>query len=350
MTLIKHKKWVSQNLRLRGEFLSRYKKLRLDKNERISSFEDEFIKKFFKKINSFYLNSYPETKNLYNKLANYHNIKIEQLVITAGSDAAIKNCFDLFVSPKDKVITLNPTFGMIEVYCKLFCARQVKINYNKDLKINIDHFLNKIDDDVSLIIIANPNSPTGTLISSSNMEKIVKKANNYKIPVLVDEAYYGFSKQTALTLLSKFPNIIISRTFSKSYGIAGLRVGYLIAELSLAKLLYSFKPMYEVNSLGILAAEILLDNPNIRKKYISENKKGKELIIKFLKFNSIDFIDSHANFIFIKPNIKKINFLKKLNKHKILIGKDISIKGYEKYIRITTGPINKMKIIISLLR
>ena len=131
-----------------------------------------------------------------------------------------------------------------------------------------------INRNISLIIIANPNSPTGTLISQLNMERIIKKANAHAVPVLIDEAYYGFSDTTVLPLLKKYNNLIISRTFSKAYGLAGLRVGYIVSNIRIAKLLFNLKPMYEVNSIGVLACTVMLKNSKIHRHYISETKKA----------------------------------------------------------------------------
>ena len=350
MTKIKHKNWIGNILRTRGDIKTRHGKLRLDKNERVSSFEESFTKIFFEKLKSDHFNAYPETEVLYKKLSQHHNINIDKIIVTAGSDAAIRNCFDLFVSPGDKIITLNPTFAMVDVYSKIFNAKQIKINYDKNLKINIDEILNNIDNSLTLIIIANPNSPTGTIIPIEDMQKIISKANICKAAVLVDEAYFGFCKETTLPLLSNFSNLIISRTFSKSYGIAGLRVGYLLTNQTLAKLLYAIKPMYEVNSLGLLSAIILLDNPNINSQYISDVKVGKELLINFLVKNNINFINTFTNFIFINIESNVDNIVNVLNDHGIIISKGLPISGYEKYLRITIGPKKQIQRVITILQ
>ena len=113
---------------------------------------------------------------------------------------------------------------MVDVYCKLFGAKKISINYDKKINLDKDYLMKSISSKISLIIIANPNSPTGTLISIKDMEKIIKKANLSNVPILIDEAYYGFSNITALPLLKKYRNLIISRTFSKAFGLAGLRI------------------------------------------------------------------------------------------------------------------------------
>ena len=182
------------------------------------------------------------------------------------------------------------------------------------------------------------------------MEKIIKKANFFGIPILVDEAYYGFSNKTVLPLLKKYKNLIVSRTFSKAYGLAGLRVGYMAANFKIAKSLFNLKPMYEVNSVGVIASLIMLKNSNIYKNYIFETKKGLDLFVKYLIDNKISFVKTHANFIYINLG-KKINYYyKKLNQYGILTKKGLSIKGYENYLRVTLGPPKQIKKIISKLK
>jgi len=130
-------KKIDKILRIRGPSKSRYGKIRLDKNERISKFENYFINKIKKKINSNYLTAYPEIESLYEILSKKFNLNKEMFVLTAGSDLAIRNCFELLVRSRDKIITLFPTYGMVNVYAKLFNANQVKTNYNQKLELDI---------------------------------------------------------------------------------------------------------------------------------------------------------------------------------------------------------------------
>lgn len=349
--MIKYKKkWIGKIFRSQTLSESRHKKIRLDKNERTSNFEKNFIKNLVSKIDSTQITSYPETWGLYKSLAKLHKLKPNQFVLTTGIDGAIKNCFELFVSKGDKVITLNPTFAMVDVYCKLFGSKKININYDQKLNLNLNKLIRLIDRSISLIIIANPNSPTGTLISNFDMEKIIKKANLFKIPILVDEAYYEFCDQTTLPLLKKYKNLIISRTFSKAFGLAGLRVGYIISNLNLAKLIFNLKPMYEINSIGVLACSMMLKNLNIYKRYVLETKKGLRILTQYLDNNNISYIKTHANFIYINLG-KKINyFYNKLIAAGILTKKGLNIKGYKNYLRITLAPPNQIKIVISKLK
>jgi len=217
-------------------------------------------------------------------------------VLTAGSDMAIRNCFELLVRSGDKIITIFPTYGMVDVYAKLFEAKQVKIHFNNKLELDINKLIKEINYKTKLIIIANPNSPTGTIIENRQLIEIFKKAKKFNCYVLIDEAYYGFYKNTVLPFLKKFPNLIVSRSFSKAYGLAGCRVGMLIANKITAERLYKFRPMYEINSISVLIVKEMIKNESILKKYIQETNKGKKYLTKVLDRLGFFYFDSHANF------------------------------------------------------
>jgi len=330
----KNFKKVDKIFRVR-KALSRYKKIRLDKNERLSNFESYFINKIKNKINSNYLNAYPE-----------------MFVLTAGSDMAIRNCFELLVRSRDKIITIFPTYGMVDVYAKLFDANQVKINFNKKLELDINKLIRKIDYKTKLIIIANPNSPTGTVIKNKQIVSILKKARQFNCYVLIDEAYYGFYNFTVLPYIKKFSNLIISRTFSKAYGLAGCRVGFLIANKDIARRLYKFRPMYEINSFSVLAIKEILKNKNILKKYIQETKKGKKYLVKNLNKLRFSYHNSYTNFLLVdfKTQRLKTEVWDSLKRKNILIIGKPNVPGCKNFLGFTLGPVKYMKLIINTLK
>ena len=229
----------------------------------MSPFWARIFKEIIDEITSDHFCAYPETGQLHDKISEHINVDQKNLVITAGADSAIRHCFDLFVNPCDKVICLEPTFAMVDVYCKLYNANKFNVSYNNRLNLDISNIIEAVDEKTSLIIIANPNSPTGTILNLEELRQVLLAAQAEKVPVLIDEAYFEFSNFSALPLLNEFENLIISRTFSKAFGLAGLRIGFLIANEILAKLLFAFKPMYEVNQIAVQAASKALDNYNL---------------------------------------------------------------------------------------
>jgi len=342
---------IDKIFRIRASLQSRHGKIRLDKNERVSNFESNFINKIKKKINSDYLTAYPEIEPLYKIFSEKFNLNKEMFILTAGSDMAIRNCFELLVRSGDKVITLSPTYGMVDVYAKLFEAKQVKIYFNNKLELDINKLIKEINYKTKLIIIANPNSPTGTIIENKQMFDIIKKAKKYNCYVLIDEAYYGFSDFTVMPYLKKFLNLIITRSFSKGYGLAGCRAGLIIANKSIAKRLYKFRPMYEINSIAVLFVKEMVKNESIFKKYIQETKKGKKYLIKTLDKFGLFYYNSYTNFLLVdfKNNKLKKKIWADLKKKNILVKGEPYIPSCKNFLKFTLGPVKYMKLITNTI-
>ena len=204
-----------------------------------------------------------------------------------------------------------------------------------------------------MVIISNPNNPTGTIISKKDMLSLISKANKLNIPFVIDEVYYGFSNLTLIDKIKKYKNLVIIRTFSKSFGLAALRAGYIVANKLIAQQLFKFKPMYEINSITALAVNYMLKNKNFEKKYLQEVKEGKKFLLKSLRKLKIDHIDTPANFIHIR--VEKINKTREvvdyLKRNKILVRSGgPGVKGFENYLRITLSDKNDMKKLIFYLR
>ena len=230
---------------------------------------------------------------------------------------------------------------MVEVYAKIYKYRLIKIN---DKNINIKKLFNN---KLSFIYIANPNQPSGKLVQEKVIFDIIKKARNRNIFVLLDEAYIDFSKFKSISsYIKKFHNLIILKTFSKSYGLAGLRIGYLIANPRFNKILNCVRPTFDISHFSIKVAEYFLKNDKITKSYIAQVKKSKKYLIAQCKKRSLEFNDTEANFFYIKiPNkkIKKIyNFLFSKN---ILVRTNFqnNLKKLNNSIRITVGDISLVK-------
>jgi histidinol-phosphate aminotransferase len=348
--MIKHKLWVDSVSRLRGDGQTRHGLIRLDKNERVSAFQENFFEQLVSELTSDHLTAYPETEVLYERLAQLHDISTKNIMLTAGSDMAIRHCFDLFVNPGGEVVVLDPTFAMVDIYCQLYGAERQAVGYDNQLRLEFGRLRKVIGPKTELIVIANPNSPTGTLISETELHEILINAAQFQVPVLVDEAYYGFCKQTAVSMLGEHANLIVSRTFSKAYGLAGLRVGYLLAQAEISQLLYRFRPMYEINSMGVLAAIKLLDQPEIVEEYLKETEDGRQCLLKFASKKRLPFRDTQTNFIYIDFGVKKQAVMDEFSKSGVLVRGGLSIEGFETYLRVSLGPVATMKTLVEALQ
>tara|TARA_B100000029_G_C17607264_1_gene967857 strand:- start:8017 stop:9102 length:1086 start_codon:yes stop_codon:yes gene_type:complete len=344
-------KFLKNVERFRGIKNTRFNKIRLDANERVSDFPRGFLNKIKRKINSNYLTSYPEVEQIYSLLKKNFGFKKDNYFLTAGSDIAIRHCFELFSRPNSQVICLSPTFGMYDVYCKIFQVKHTKISFDKNLNLHYEYLMRSINKKTSFIIFANPNSPTGTIIEDKKIISILKKAKKNNCFVIIDEAYYGFYKKTFASYINRYKNLIIIRTFSKAYGLAGVRAGYLISNKHLIERLYKLRPMYEINALAVLIIKEVLKNKNEVKKYIRETSIGKKYLIKELKKLKLNFYKTYSNFILVNflSSSKQKKIYKNLLKNNILVRYPPNIDACQNYLRFTLGPKKYMQILVKNL-
>ena len=347
-----HTKYLDNIKRFRGIEKTRFNKIRLDANERVSNFSEKFLLNFKRKINSNYLTAYPETEQIYKLLAKNFGMNPKNYFITAGSDIAIRHCFELFVKKGSNIICLDPTFGMYNVYSKIFRAKVTNVSFDSKLNLNYSKMINSINKKTSFIIFANPNSPTGTIIESKKIFKIIQKAKKNNCYVIIDEAYFGFYKKSYIKYIKKYNNLIIIRTFSKSLGLAGIRAGYLVSNEKLIEKLYKFRPMYEINSFAVLLIKEILKNKKEYTNYIKDTIKGKKYLEKQLLKLKLRYYKTFANFILIdfkKPDIQRKVF-SYLNSKNILVRLPPEILACKNHLRFTLGPEKYMKIVIGILK
>ena len=298
------KKWLSNIERVHPpkEEQEVNNKLRLHRAERLHPFPEEFFNNFLKTINQEDFRYYPDVHKLKNKLASMYNTKSTNIFLNNGSSENIKVFYEAFAIDNKEVIISNPSYPMHRIYAELQRSNIIKIDYNNLLEINYLDIINKINDKTCCVVIANPNSPIGDIITYENVESIISKANSLDIPILIDEAYIEYSdQQSCVNLLTKYPNLIISRTFSKALGCAGLRIGYLIGNDDIMEVINKFIPTYEISSIAAKFGIYLLNNKHIVNDYIDLVKNEKIKIGEICNINNIPYILNHINTIHIKP-------------------------------------------------
>ncbi len=294
------------------------------------------------------INIYPEYFNLNKKIAQYAGVSEDQILAVNGSDRAIDLIFRIFTDKGDKVIIPKPSFAMFFQSAEIEGCEIVSPIYDESLNYPIEEVLDEIDNKTKLIIICSPNNPTGTIVNSDEIEKIAKKALEFNSIVFIDEAYFEFSQVTAVPLIEKYPNIIISRTFSKAFGLAALRIGYAMASKEHIAEMLKIRSPYDVNMIASIATQVALDNVEYMQKYRDEVMNGsKPLIENFFKDNGIKFFDnSKANFLLFKPDSPEQVF-EILDKNGVRTRprKGSRIDGT---IRLTIGTVEQMKKFIEI--
>ncbi|HFB98536.1 MAG TPA: histidinol-phosphate aminotransferase family protein, partial [Bryobacterales bacterium] len=224
-------------------------KVRLDFNENTIGASPRVVEWLKQRITADGLAVYPEYERVRPKLARHFGVAENELVLTNGTDEAIQVLVNAYVDAGDDVLLLRPSYAMYRFYCEVAGASIRELDYRKDdLAFPLDDFLAAIRPDTRAILIANPNNPTGTGIPVDDVRVILRRAT--EAVVLIDEAYYEFSGVTALGLLADYPNLFVSRTFSKVYGLAALRLGCLLTQAENAAVLRKCQSPYSVNALA----------------------------------------------------------------------------------------------------
>jgi threonine-phosphate decarboxylase len=292
----------------------------------------------------------PESSDLRKILQKYTKIPSSQIVVGNGATEIIYNFCRSFLSSKTKVLIPIPTFGEYEAAARLSGA---KITFFKtfDLEKDTDNFISKLPNN-GCIFICNPNNPTGNLISKNNLKKILSQAKRNNCLMFVDECFIELVPQheeSIIDLVKKNDNLIILRSLTKSFGLAGIRIGYGVSSKKIISILNKIKIPWNVSGLAQQAAKESISTPN----YLIKSKKLILQELNYLKANiskldKFDCYDSATNFILIKTKIDSDVLQKKLLQKKILIRNCSNIRGLDhNFIRIA---VKKRKENQKLLR
>lgn len=322
--------------------------LLLDFNERTQSPSKNVQKALNDLINTPTLQVYPEYGELEEKLAQYVGVDTDQIMLTDGSDRAIDIIFRTFTDAGDRVIIPTPSFAMFYQSALVVGNTIVTPAYDKkNMAFPTDEVLGAINEKIKLIVLCSPNNPTGTSIPMSDIEKIAKAAQG--AIVMVDEAYFEFSHVTAVGLIKNNPNIIVTRTFSKAYGLAALRIGYIIAAREYIAELAKVRGPYDVNMPAYVAAEAALDDLRTMQKYVDEVMKvAKPQVEKFFTDNNIQYYKSSANLILFKP--ESPDFVEKVLRENGILVRPQNKPGIEGTIRVTVGTATQAEYFIKVYK
>ena len=320
--------------------------LRLDFNENTVGPSKKVVEAI-KKASIEEVCTYPEYTKLKKKLGKYLKVKPKQLVLSNATDEAIKIVMDTYVNAGDEVIIPVPTFPMFRFYGELAGAKITEVLYNNDLSFPTDKIIKKINKKTKIVVLVNPNSPTGTELTKNDIIKIIKKAKNSI--VLLDEAYIQFFKTSYKDLIKKFDNLIVIQTFSKAFGMGGLRLGYAISNEKNAKNLLKASSPYSVNSLAVVAACAALDDLKAVDNYVKEIDKARAYTLRWLENFKLKFYPAKANFVLVNLGKKNKEIVKKLRKKGILVRDQSEKPLLRNCTRITIGTLNQMKKVIRIL-
>jgi histidinol-phosphate aminotransferase len=304
------------------------------------------IKKTFESFEYDLLRLYPDPNcdDLKGAISEFYEINKEMVFVGNGSDEILGFSFLAFTNEGTKVYFPKITYSFYEVYSRFFRVSHEAVQMIDDLYIDVEKFM----DVKGVVLLANPNAPTGILLDLAEIENILR-ANNESL-VIIDEAYIDFGGNSSVCLLDKYSNLLIIKTFSKSRSLAGVRVGYALGNKNLICALENAKNSfnsYTLDRFALLAAKEAILDKNYFEETISKIIKTREWVTKKLREMGFEIPESKANFIFISyPNIGGATIYKRLKEMGILVryfNKDI----LNKYLRVTMGNDEEMKFFIN---
>lgn len=325
-------------------------KVTLERNERTIDFPPEVIEDLRALMTGFVLRAYPEMDEFYDALSEWSGFSTGQLLATDGADGGLHRVFATYVSEDQEVVVLSPSYAMYPVYCQLYGARMRILTFNENLELPFEKVLVSATPGTRLIALVNPNQPIECCYTLEEIRTLAERCADHDILLLVDEAYYHFCTVTAASLIREFENVIIARTFSKAFGLAGLRIGYLIAAPPAIKALRALKPIYEINHLNAAIATYFLRQYSIVEEYVAAVQAGREVMTEFFLRYGCTVHGRYSNTILVGlPKQWSAPFLAEALSDVGWIVRAEAQDLIPNHLRITIGPGGQMRQLCALI-
>ncbi len=319
-------------------------KIRLDFNENTTGCSAA-VRRALARLSAKQIATYPEYEVPTRKLARYFRVSPEELLLTNGGDDALRVFFDTFVEPRTDVLICEPTFPMYRYYAEIAGAHVKLLRYGAKMEFPLADALAALHRKPRLFFLANPNNPTGTLVSAGDIRKLLRAATH--TVVVLDEAYAEFSPYSAVSWIRRYPNLFVARTFSKAEGIAALRLGAVIGGRDSLAFVRRAMPPYPVNLAALAAGVAAVEERKTVARYVRDVKRLRTWFARELQNRGVRVFPSHANFLLADFGKSGPAFFRKLARHKILVRERSHDLG-PGYVRITIGTQTELKKFLQL--
>jgi histidinol-phosphate aminotransferase len=319
----------------------RAEKVRLDFNENTVGCPPGVARALRRAMKPDWFTLYPEYEQARATLARYFRVSPEELLITNGVDDAIKLICDTFVEPGDVLVTPTPTFAIYQFFHDVAGGAVRLVRYDQNLQLSPERLLQSINRRARWVALANPNNPTGTLIPKAHLKVLLEAAPDTLI--LVDEAYFDFSGVTILPWIRRYPNLIVSRTFSKAFGLAALRIGFMFAQRELAGLMKRVHAAYAVNGVAVCAAVEAIRHQDHIRRYADMIVQNREEFCGLLESWRIPHAPTEANFVLVRVGARAREIAGCLRRHDVLVRDWSDNPRLSSYLRITIGNASQMR-------
>lgn len=327
--------------------------VKLGSNENPWGPSDKAVEAMKKELNT--VNRYPETdlEELREEFAKYANVKKDNVIVSGdGADEIIDVLAKTFINPGDEFITPIPTYTYYEFLFKPYGGVPVYAKWNMDNNtLNVESVLDAITDKTKVIFICSPNNPSGAVVDEKDLRTIIEATDAL---VVIDEAYFEYSEQTQSNLIKEYSNVFIIRTMSKVMGLAGLRIGYGLANSELIDYMLRIKPVFSLTRLSYTAAMATLKDKDFIKYSTAKGIESRDYLYdEISKFKTLKVFKSKSNFMLIdlhETGFTAAELTRELMKKGIIVRDCTSFKGIDEYwIRISIATLEEDKKFIEIL-
>jgi histidinol-phosphate aminotransferase len=321
--------------------------LSLDLNESMAGCSPRVLARL-RSLTAAEVSLYPEREIGERLVANFLGIDPGQVLLTNGMDEALALLFATYLGPGDELLFADPTFVMYPMLGEALGAQVVRQQSGEDLAFPTADVLARISSRTRVIAIANPNNPTGLAASHTDLLKFAEAAPH--AAVLIDEAYFEFCGETLIRDLASHPNLFVARTFSKVYGLAGLRLGVLTGAAEQIDYIKRHGAPFNVNSVVLACLEEALADQAFVRDHVAQVKQGRERLAHLFDELGLRFWPSQTNFVLVRVGVKAKAFVESMQRRGILVCDSSSNPGCEGCVRITVGTPTQMDGVLQAIR
>jgi histidinol-phosphate aminotransferase len=291
---------------------------------------------------------YPEREPVEREVADFLGFKAAQVLLTNGVDEAIHLLCSTYLDTGDEAIVVVPTFAMYAIFAKAEGARVVQILADDTFAFPLAKLLSQINPRTRLVAVANPNNPTGAAVACDVLLQVARAAP--QAAVLVDEAYFEFHGETIVNSSTWPENLFVARTFSKAYGLAGLRIGILAGDAGQMAMVRRVASPYNVNAVALAVLPEALRDQEYVKRYVAEVQCGRDVLEQELGTLGLRYWPSRANFVLVRIGPAHAEFIQALRERGILVRDRNYDPGCEGCVRLTVGSCEHTRTLIAALR
>lgn len=321
--------------------------LRLDFNENTVGCSPRVLARM-RTLDAEALARYPDREPVEHEVARFLGLDAAQLLLTNGVDEAIHLLCSTYLEAEDEAIIVVPTFAMYSLFVQAAGAQVIKVQSGPDFAFPTAELLAKISSHTRLIAVANPNNPTGAAVSEEILLQIAEAAP--QAGLLVDEAYFEFHGETLLTRPARPPNIFVARTFSKAYGLAGLRIGVIVGEATQMEMLRRVASPYNVNAVALAVLPEALQDAAYVEHYAAAVRRNRKVLEQELFALRLHYWPSRGNFVLVRVGPAHKEFVQCLRDRGILVRDRDSDPGCKGAVRLTVGSDAHTQTLITALR